>query len=352
MSYIILYIILSVLISYLIYKKTGGLIENFITYRVILTDQSLTPVQFILDKETSFIDDTFSKCIKSFYPIEIKKTNNIIKYVNENNNTIALCHKSQANRFYLDDKVNNIELLHDIYYEYLCVISQKETGIVQFNQIYIEKPIIYIVKSQIDILSPLIKILFPEHTIEIIPSILQLKAKKNKKYIIFYICAELSKILDDFSKENKFLILDLPKENYIYKYIYLEYPELKLDKMNIGEIKSINVNKIVTTFQFSKCMIINKNTNIINFIESIFQRFEYIRLYSSSNYYRIPMQSFSPEIILKINIIPLHMMLNNYLRQLGVITTIDNTICKNTISTIKCNPNQLLENSFRLLGFN
>ena len=122
--------------------------------------------------------------------------------------------------------------------------------------------------------------------------------------------------------------------------------------MNIGEIKSINVNKIVTTFQFSKCMIINKNTNIINFIESIFQRFEYIRLYSSSNYYRIPMQSFSPEIILKINIIPLHMMLNNYLRQLGVITTIDNTICKNTISTIKCNPNQLLENSFRLLGFN
>ena len=255
------------------------------------------------------------------------------------------------NRFYLDDKVNNIELLHDIYYEYVCVISNKNSGIVQFNQIYIEKPVIYIIKSQISLITPLIKLLLPEHTIEIINSFIELKVK-DKKYVIFYICAELSKILDDFSKENKFLILDLPKENYIYKYIYLEYPEIKLDKMNIGEIKSINVNKIITTFQLSKCMIINKNTNINNFIESIFQRFEYIRLFNSSNYYRIPMQSFSPEIILKINIIPLHNVLNNYLRILGVITPNDNPICKNTISTIKCNSSLLEENSFRLMGFN
>jgi hypothetical protein len=207
------------------------------------------------------------------------------------------------------------------------------------------------VNSQIDILTPLIKLLLPNLTIKSISSILQINTK-GKKYIIFYLCAELSKILDDFSKENKFLILDLPKQNDIYKYIYLEYPEIKLDKMNIAEIKSINVNKIVTTFQLSKCMIINKNTTIDNFIETIFTKFEYMRLYNSSNYYRIPMQSFSPEIILKINIIPLHSMLNNYLYELGVITKNDNPICKNTISTIKCNSSLLEENSFRLLGFN
>jgi hypothetical protein len=351
MFYIILYIILCIVISIQIYKKTSGFIENFISYRVILTDKSLAPVQFILDKETSYIDNNLANCIKSFYPIEIRKENNIIKYVNENNNSMAICHKSQANRFYLDGKINNIELLHDIYYEYVCVISPKDTGIVQFNQIYIEKPIIYIVNSQIDILTPLIKLLLPDLTIKSISSILQINTK-GQKYIIFYICAELSKILDDFSKENKFLILDLPTQNDYYKYIYLEYPEIKLDKMNIGEIKSINVNKIVTTFQLSKCMIINKNTTIDNFIETIFTKFEYMRLYNSSNYYRIPMQSFSPEIILKINIIPLHPMLNNYLYELGVITKNDNPICKNTISTIKCNSSQLEENSFRLLGFN
>jgi hypothetical protein len=122
--------------------------------------------------------------------------------------------------------------------------------------------------------------------------------------------------------------------------------------MNISQIKSINVNKIVSTFQLSKCLIINTNTKIVNFIESIFKRFEYIRLFHKSNYYRIPMQSFTPEIILKINIIPLHISLTNYLREIGVIIQEDNSICKNTISTIKCNPQTLHENSFRLMGFN
>jgi hypothetical protein len=351
MSYIILYIILCILITYLIYKKTYGILENFISYRVLLTDQSLYPIHFILENESSFIDINIANCLKSFYPIIIKKTDNIIKYINNNDNTMALCYKPQANRLYLDNKINNIELLHDLYYEYVCILSPKDTGIVQFNQIYIENPIIYVVKSQKNILLPIVKLLFPNHTVKDISSILQIK-ENNKKYIVFFICPELSNILDDFSKKNKFLILDMPKENDIYKFIYLEYPEIKLDKMNIGQIKSINVNRIVSTFQLSKCLIVNKNTKIDNFIESIFQRFEYIRLFNQSNNYRIPMQSFSPEIILKINIIPLHPMLTNYLRELGVIIQEDNSICKNTISTIKCNPLTLQENSFRLLGFN
>jgi hypothetical protein len=316
----------------------------------MLTNQSLQPIQFILDNESSFIDDNIAKCIQSFYPIEIKKANNILQYVNKVNNTMALFYKSQANRLYLDNKINNVELLHDIYYEYVCIISPKDSGIVQFTQIYIENPIIYIVKSQQSILNPIIKLLLPNHTITIVKSILEIK--NDKKYIIFYICPELSKILDNFSKKNKFLIIDLPKENEIYKFIYLEYPEIKLDKMNISQIKSINVNKIVSTFQLSKCLIINTNTKIVNFIESIFKRFEYIRLFHKSNYYRIPMQSFTPEIILKINIIPLHISLTNYLREIGVIIQEDNSICKNTISTIKCNPQTLHENSFRLMGFN
>jgi hypothetical protein len=351
MSYIILYIILSIFISYLIYKKTSGIFENFLTYKVILTNQSLYPPQFIIDSYPNFIDKNLSKCIKSFYPIEIRKENNIINYVNLNKNTLAICHKSTANRLYLDNKVDNIRFLHDIYYEYICIIAPKETGIAQYNQIYIENPIIFVVKSQLDILGPIIKLLFPTHNVEIISSILRFNAN-TKKYIIFYISTELSQILDSFSKENKFLILDFPKSNDAYKYIYLTYPEIKLDKMNIGDIKSINTNKTVYSFQLSKSLIINKKTNIPNFIESVFQRFEYIRLFNSSTYYRIPMQSFSPEIILKLNIIPLHYEVSEYLKKLGVITNNDNNICKNTISTIKCNPMELEENSFRLMGFN
>jgi hypothetical protein len=351
MSYIILYIILSIFISYLIYKKTNGIIENFITYKVMLTNQSLYPPEFIIDTYPNFIDKNLSKCIKSFYPIEIKKEDNIIDYVNSNINTIAICNKSKANRLYLDNKSNNIRFLHDIYYEYICIIAPKETGIVEYNQIYIENPIIFVVKSQHDILAPIIKLLFPSHTVKIITSILLFNAN-TQKYIIFYISPELSQILDTFSKENKFLILDFPKMNDAYKYIYLTYPEIKLDKMNIGEIKSINTNKTVYSFQLTKSLIINKNTNIPNFIESVFQRIEYIRLFNSSTYYRIPMQSFSPEIILKLNIIPLHNEISDYLKKLGVITNNDNNICKNTISTIKCNPMELEENSFRLMGFN
>ena len=340
-----------ILISYLIYKKTSGLIENFINYRIVLTNQSLYPVQFILDTETTFIDDNFSKCIKSFYPIKIKKAKNIIEYINSNKNTIGICYKGEVNRLYMDNDINNVELLHDIYYEYLCVIAHKDSGIMQFNQIYIEKPIIYVINSQKNLIVPLIKILFPELTIETIPSLIDLKVNNNK-YIILFVCPELSIILDEYSMKNKFMILDFPRENDLYKYIYFQYPEIKLDKMNIGKIKTINVNKIVNTFQLSKCMIINKNTNINNFIESIFERFEYIRLFNSSNYYRIPMQSFIPEMILKLNIIPLHNKLNNYLRELGVITQNDNSICKNTISTQKCDSSKLEENRFRLMGFN
>jgi len=317
----------------------------------MLTNQSLNPPQFIIDFYPNFIDNNLSKCIKSFYPIQIRKENKIVEYVNSNINTMGICHKSTSNRLYLDNKANNIRFLHDIYFEYICIIAPKETGISQYTQIYIENPVILVVKSQIDLLAPIIKLLFPSQTVKIIPSILQFNAD-TKKYIILYISAELSQILDTFSMENKFLILDFPQTNDAYKYIYLTYPELKLDKMNIGEIKSINTNKTVHSFQLSKSLIINKNTNITNFIESVFQRFEYIRLFNSSNYYRIPMQSFSPELILKLNIIPLHNEVSDYLKKLGVITNNDNNICKNTISTIKCNPMELEMNSFRLMGFN
>jgi len=252
---------------------------------------------------------------------------------------------------YLDHKTKNLQFLHDVYYEYICIIAPKDMGIARYEQIYTENPVIFVVKSQMEMLVPIIKLLFPSHRIRVIPSILQFKTE-NVKYIIFYISPELSQILDTFSKENKFLILDFPKSNDIYRYIYLTYPEIKLDKMNIADITSINTNRTVYTFQLSKSFIINKNTNINNFIESIFQRFEYIRLYHSSKYYRIPMQSFSPEMILKLNIIPLHPEISGYLKELGVITNDESAICKNTISTIKCNPMELEENSFKLMGFN
>jgi len=352
MFYIILYISLCLLISYLIYKKTSGLIENFINYRIVLTNESLHPVQFILDTETTFIDDNFAKCIRSFYPIRIKKAKNIIEYINSNNNTMGICYKSQVNRLYMDDEINNVELLHDIYYEYICVIANKDFGIMKFSEIYNEKPIIYVINSQKNLLIPLIKILFPDFTIERIPSLIDLKVNNNKKYIIFFVCPELSNILDEYSMKNKFMILDLPRENDAYKYINFQYPDIKLDKMNISKIKTINVNNVVNTFQLSKCIIINKNTNINNFVESIFERFEYIRLFNSSNHYRIPMQSFIPEMILKLNIIPLHNNLKNYFRELGIITENHNPICKNTIYTLKCDASKLEENSFRLLGFN
>jgi len=351
MSYIILYIVLCIFISYLIYKKTYGIIENFIHYRVMLTDQVLKPVELLLDKETSFIDDNISKCLKSFYPLKIKKEKNIIKYINSNNNSLGICYRSEVNKLYLENKIKNVTLLHDIYYEYLCIISPKSSGIFQYNQIENINPVVYILKTQFYLVSKIIDILFPKLVIKQVSSINDLKNKKEK-YILFLIVPELSKTLDNLSNITKFIILDVPNESDLYKYIYFEYPEIKLDKMNISNIKSMNLKKVVNTFNLSKCIIANKHANINNLVKSIFERFEYIRLYNSSNYYTIPMTSFIPEITFKLNIIPLHDELNKYLKQIGIIQYDDNSICKNTISTLKCNSNVLEQNVFRLLGIN
>lgn len=351
MSYIILYISLSIFISFLIYKKTHGIIENFIPYRIILTDRALNPPEFILDKETSFIDDNISKCIQSFYPLKIVKKENIIQYINSNSNSLGICYKYEVNKLFLEKKIKNVTLLHDLYYEYLCIISPKSSGIFQYNQIRNENPVVYILNRQFSIVSKIVKILLPNIIIKQVSSILDLN-KNKEKYILFILIPELSNLIDEFAKNNKFLILDFPKENDLYKILFIGDLDTKFDKMNISYIKTINVNKVVNTLKFAKCIIVNKDANINNLIESIYERFEYIRLYNSSNYYRIPMTSFVPEITLKLNIIPLHKHFNNYLRELGIIITNDNPICKNTISTIKCNPDILWENRFKLLGMN
>ena len=317
----------------------------------LTAEPRLKPIELLLDKETSFIEYNIAKCIKSFYPIKFVKQQNIIKYVNSNNNSLGICYKSQANKLYLENKIQNVRLLYDIFYEYLCIISPKSSGIYQFNQIENENPVIYVLNTQSIIISKIVNILFPALIIKQVGSILDLKNKKEK-YILFLLIPELSYIIDDFSNFTKFIIIDLPTEYDLYKYIYFEYPEIKLDKMNISYIKTINLKKVINTFKLSKCVIVNKDTNINNLNKSIFERFEYIRLYNSSNYYRIPMTSFTPEITLKLNIIPLHNEFYIYLKELGIITTNDNTICKNTIATLKCNPSILEENTFRLLGIN
>lgn len=349
MFYIIFYIVISIYLCYKIFLKTNGLSENFITRNIMFTSKSFTPVKLILDNNSNYIDENFSKCIKTFYPIDILKIDNGLEYINSNNNSFGIYYRSVANSLYLTKKLLNITLMHDIYHEYIAIISPKDSGILKFEQISIEKPRIFIIKNQSKILVPLINMILPNYKIDIINNFNNIKSN-IKKYIIFYITPEISIILDEFSKKTKFIILDFPSNNEIDKYIYLSYPEVNLSKMNISEIKTINTNKTVNTYQFTKSLILNKNTSIENLPKSIFQRFEYIRLFNSSKYYRIPMQAFTPELIIKLNIIPLHKDIYLYFKQLGIITYNDDSICKNTIGTIKCNPNQLQENSFKLLG--
>ena len=349
MFYIIFYILISIYLCYKIFIKINGLSENFITRRIMLTSKSLNPVEFVLDNNSNYIDENFSKCIKSFYPIDILKMDNSIEYINSHDNSFGIYYRSVANSIYLTKKLLNITLMHDIYHEYISIISPKDSGIVKFEQISNEKPRIFVIKNQSKILFPLLNMILPNYKIDIINNFDDIKSN-IKKYIIFYITPELSIILDEFSKKTKFIILDFPSNNEIDKYIYLSYPEVNLSKMNISEIKTINTNKTVNTYQFTKSLIINKNASIENLPKSIFQRFEYIRLFNSSKYYRIPMQAFTPELMIKLNIIPLHKDMYTYFKKLGVITYNDDSICKNTIGTIKCNSKELQENSFKLLS--
>jgi hypothetical protein len=321
-------------------------------------------VTFYLDTKPNFIDPLFAIAIGKFYKIKTKPDDDPMRAINNDKNSMGIVFKNYANTLYLKNKYPNIRTITNLYFEYLTIISKLDSAIVTFNQIRVELPTVLVLAKHDDILKPIIKELFPNNKVKIVDRVDFLT---NEKSIILYISAEYSKELDALSKKYKFLIIDVPKDVDSNGLIRLKYPELRYSKMDISNIVSniitLNIHKLVNTYQFTRTLICNKDADIHNFTKSLFENIENVRMSDLDKYYKMPMEFLSPELIINFSIIPIHKDVENYFRKLGIIMNIKDPmcknvagtlqcepICKNVIGTIKCQPDVLWQNRFRLLG--
>jgi hypothetical protein len=307
-------------------------IELFIPVTITFTDKALSPVIFNYNSPLDFL---IANAIKNIYPIKIVYTSNIINTINKLDNNIGIEYEILVNKYYYKYRDKNIRTLFSLYDEYLCALSLNNNKIVKF----IDITQVYILKSQKYILEDFIYNLNSKININTIDNYKDLP----KIAILFILTTEKSPYLDKLSVKNKLYFITIPKIEF------LDYINIIYSKMNIAGIKNQNINKIVNTYKFPKILFTNKYTNLDKFLETVYNNIEYIRRANTSPYYLIPMERFTTESITYLTYIPNSKYLLEYLKTLQIITNNSDPICKNVIGSVKCSPDVLNSNKYRLL---
>jgi hypothetical protein len=256
---------------------------------------------------------------------------------------------------FLKTKKTHYRYVTALFPKYLTILAHIDNNIVTFDQMLMNQNIlnIYIIDHiNFETIKKILIVLLNTNRFNYIyikdaPD----KIEQNAYYCL--LSSEYSVEINKLSKNNKFFIVELPETHDNYLQLNVEYPNLSISKYDISFQGGFNIKKVTFSVRDFFCLWsfdYVSDYKIYTLIKTIFENLENIRTGFTSEMDKYIIQYLRPENMIKITVIPIHSGVNQYYRELQIYTYNNNQICINTISTIKCQPNTLFENRYKLLN--
>jgi len=310
--------------------------ETFIPRQIRFTNIAINPL-IITTHTNNYIDNKIAQAIQKVYPLISEHSIDIISSINTNKkNIIGIDYTVLLYISYYIKGMTKIRSLFDIYDDYFMIIS------FDTNKIIIAKDIkeVYVLNTQSYIISDFITTLLSKDI-----KIVELDNINSipKSSILCLLDTEMPTQLTGFTNRNLYFIT--PPNKTMSEYMGIQYT-----KMSIANINCQNIERVISTYKFTKSLFTNSNTELPNFINTIFINMEYIRRAFSSKFYTLPLQSFTKERLTYLSYIPNSDNITTQLKNLNIITNKADTICTNVIGSVECVPEVLNSNRYRLLN--
>jgi len=333
--YTTFYIFLFILIIIgCIFRRTKN--EHFLSNTIELTDFTLSPLRFSSNNK---ISNEFLQAVSKYIPI-----------IEDNSYPeFQIRPKSLAIYDYLFKSKDSLRMVTNIYEVYFTIITNKDSQIYTYTDILnnLNRLNIYYLDKET---KRVLEILFPKKTnFKFISS---LPKKLGIGDIYCYWETENSPTLKQIAKDNKFIIVQMPKTNSVYNSIQIDYPNLVPAKYDISLQNSINTERVIYSIKDTISIFTNKDVSsyrTYGLIKTLFNHIVDIRIGVSSERTKYVLEYFRPENLIEIPLVPYHPGIEKYFWELEVYTYKPEAICVNTISTIPCEPQKLFDNRYRMI---
>ena len=329
-TFYIFFLILIIIVSLILSSSKK---EHFLSNTIELNNLTLKPLRF---KSYSSISNEFLKALSSYISIiEDTKTPEF-----------QIIPKSLAMYDYLNG-AKSLRLVSNIYETYFTMITNKDSQVYTYDDILMKPGLtIYYLEPE---MSRLMQLLFPKLKSKYID---RLPNKLPPGDIYCYWETEYSIKLQSLAKNNKFLIIQMPKTDEVYNMIQISYPNLVPDKYDISLQNSINTERVIYTLRDTISIFTVDSVEdyrVYSLIKTIFNHIINIRTNVKSEQAKYILEYLRPENLIEIAIVPYHRGVEKYFRELEIYTNKPEAICVNTISTIPCQPKKLFDNRFRMI---
>jgi len=277
--------------------------------------------------------------------------------IKNNNNTLELICENSCNiiQDFLKTHKTPYRYVTALFPKYLTILIHIDNNILTLDQMINDQNIynIYILEHKYpQIIEKLLKLLLNTNRYNFI-YITKLPKKIDKNAYYCLLSSEYNIDIFNLSKSNSFFIIELPERHRNYLQLFIEFPILSISKYDISRQRGFNNKKITFSIRDFFCLWTFDyvpDYKVYTIIKSIFQNLENIRNGFISEIDKYNIQYLRPENMIKITIIPNHTGVDQYYRELQIYSYNSNQICINTISTIRCQPDTLFENRFKLLN--
>lgn len=326
--YIFLLIVISIVVILQSPKR-----EHFLSNTIELSDFTLQPLRF---KSYNNISTQFLRALSKYIPIIEDNTSPEFQIIP----------KSLAVNDYLNG-AEQLRFVSNIYGVYFTMITNKDSQVYTYDDL-IKIPGLYIYYLNRD-MDRLMNILFPNQNVRYLD---RLPNKLPPAQIFCYWETEYSLMLKQLAKNNKFIIIQMPKTDEIYNSIRIDYPNLVPAKYDISLQNSFNTERVIYTLRDTVSIFttdaIGKN-RVYTLIKTMFSNIINIRTSIDTDQAKYVLEYFRPENLIEIALVPYHTGVEKYFRELEIYTTKPEGICVNTISTIPCQPQKLFDNRYRMI---
>lgn len=333
--YILFYIIVFLIfLTYIL--KPRQIYEDFLVNTIQLTSLTLDPIKY--NTNGFSISQDFIDAIQRFIPM----------IQNESQPEIFSLPKSEMVKKYLDNP-DKTRFVCSIYTVYLTIISHQDNML--YTSLDLKNSDHIIINILDKRLEPLMKTLYPKNRIRYIqPDSLKILERGNVYCSWETEYSSLTRSLHH--SQNKFIILKMDSDMIDLDTIQLLYPTIILSKYNIMYQGSENTERVIYALKDSISLYTYSSVpdlRVYKFIETLFEQIEPIRVTPQNTGSKFALEFLRPENLIEISLIPYHPGVEQYFRKLEVITNKPDPICVNTITTIPCNPEILLDNRYRVI---
>jgi hypothetical protein len=338
-SYIFL---LSIIILCLIYGSSKR--EDFISRTLEFSDMTMDPINVEI---TTPLSDDFFQVLGLYIPL--------VRYNKKAPVEIILDYTCHIVYNFLQTKHTDYRYVSAIYPVFLTILISNYNNIITFDNMLANQTIkkIYIFDfTNPKIIEKILRSLINSDRFNYIyinrfPEIIEQDA---------YYCmlsSEYNSDLDTLAKNNKFFIIELPENHPNYINFRLNFPSLTISKYDISLQSGINIKKII--FAVRDILVLWSFSNVSEYkiytlIKTLFKNIENIRADFTNKNTKFIMEYFRPEHMIIIAVAPIHIGVKKYYHELKVYTYNNDPICINTITSIKCSPDILFENRYKLLN--